>query len=169
MTPRTWTRPDARGRGALRRAALAGALAVVLAACGASDDVPDATPIDPGGTRPAGSGEEFGPAGEDPDAVPPPDGAVDARLADLDDLTAEVEAALADASTRSGVAVEAIAVASALDVTWSDGSLGCPQPDMAYTMALVPGYLLTLEVAGERVAYHGAAGSDPFPCGWPAE
>ncbi|MEY3073309.1 MAG: hypothetical protein RLZZ353_1505 [Actinomycetota bacterium] len=169
MRPHVPTRRRSSSRGAVRRAALIAALTVALAACGASDDATDVTPIDPAGTRPAGSGEDFGPAGEDPASVAPPIGAVDARLADLDDLTAEVEAALADASERSGVPLEAIAVASALAVTWSDGSLGCPQPDMAYTMALVPGYLLTLEVAGERVAYHGAAGDDPFPCGWPAE
>ena len=169
MTPPVPTRRRARDRGAVRLTALTVALAVALTACGASGDATDLAPVDPSGTRPAGSGEDFGPAGEDPAVVAPPVGAVDARLADLDDLTAAVEAALADASERSGVAVEAIAVASALDVTWSDGSLGCPQPDMAYTMALVPGYLLVLEVAGERVEYHGAAGGDPFPCGWPAE
>lgn len=153
----------------LRTAVAVASAAVLLAACTASDGPGDAVPIDPAGTRPAGSGEEFGPAGEDPDAVAPPIGAVDARLASLDDLTTEVETALADASTRSGVPVGEIAVASALAVTWADGSLGCPQPDMVSTMALVPGYLLELEVAGERVAYHGETGGDPFPCGWPAE
>lgn len=155
-----------------RRTVAALAVVLMLAACtsddrtaGADDPMLDAG--DASGTRPAGSDEDFGPAGEAPGAVPPPAGAVDARIASLDDLTAEVEAALANASARSGVPAEAIAVASALWVTWSDGSLGCPQPDMAYTMALVPGYLLELEVDGERVAYHGAAGEDPFPCGWP--
>ncbi len=155
-----------------RRAVAALTVVLTLAACtsdartaGADDPMLDAG--DASGTRPGGSGEDLGPAGEAPGAVPPPAGAVDARIAALDDLTAEVEAALADASARAGVAVEAIAVASALWVTWSDGSLGCPQPETAYTMALVSGYLLTLEVDGERVAYHGAAGEDPFPCGWP--
>ena len=166
------TRSTARRR--RRTAAAALVLAVLLAACdaanegGAADD-PSADADGATGTRPAGSGEDFGPAGESPDAVTPPAGAVDARIASLDDLTDEIGAALADASARSGVPAEAIAVASALAVTWSDGSLGCPQPDMAYTMALVPGYLLVLEVAGERVEYHGAGGEDPFPCGWPED
>jgi hypothetical protein len=118
------------------------------------------------GTEDAGRDAASGGDGSDA-ATPVPTGAVDARLASLVDLTAEVEAALADASERSGIPAEAIAVASALVVTWSDGSLGCPQPGMMYTQALVPGYLLILEVDGERVAYHGAAGSDPSPCGWP--
>lgn len=153
-----------------RTASTALVLALLLTACAtAADDagVTDPAAGDAAGTRPAGSGEDFGPAGEDPAAVPAPVGAADARIVSLDDLTDEVEAALADASARSGVPADAIAVASALAVTWSDGSLGCPQPEMAYTMALVPGYLLVLEVAGERVEYHGAAGEDPFPCGWP--
>ena len=160
-------------RRSLAAATLVGVL--LLAGCTTADDATGPAD-DPGmstdpatGTRPAGSEEEFGPAGEGPDAVPPPDGAVDARLASTDDLTAEIETALADASERSGVPVAEIAVASALWVTWSSGALGCPQPDTAYTMALVGGYLLILEVAGERVAYHGAVGTDPFPCGWPAD
>jgi hypothetical protein len=35
---------------------------------------------------------------------------------------------------------------------------------MAYTQALIPGYRLVLEVAGRRIAYHGAGGEPPFPC-----
>jgi hypothetical protein len=161
--------PGRRVRRAVRVAVAAAASVLVLTACGTAADGGGGDAGDASGTRPAGSGEDFGPAGESPDAVPAPAGAADARIASLDDLTDEVEAALADASARSGVPADAIAVASALAVTWSDGSLGCPQPDMMYTQALVPGYVLVLEVAGERVEYHGAAGEDPFPCDWPED
>jgi hypothetical protein len=53
-------------------------------------------------------------------------------------------------------------------VTWRDGSLGCPRPDMAYTQALVEGYRIQLQVAGVQYNYHGAAGRDPFYCQNPA-
>lgn len=121
-----------------RRTALALGCALVLAACGADE--------------PASSGPT------------PPPGAAEAELVRLDALPDEVAAALADASERFGVPEDRVAVAGALRVVWSDGSLGCPDPDTMYTQALVPGYLLTLEVDGRRVAYHGADGQPPFLC-----
>ena len=45
-------------------------------------------------------------------------------------------------------------VKSARKVTWSDGSMGCPQPGMFYTQALVPGYLLVVSDDGDEVHYH---------------
>ena len=36
-------------------------------------------------------------------------------------------------------------------VTWSDGSLGCPQPGEYYTQVLVPGYWIVFDVAGHRI------------------
>ncbi len=98
-----------------------------------------------------------------PGPTPPP-GAADATLVALDALPDEVAAALADASERFGVPVEEVAVAGALRVTWSDGALGCPEDGVMYTQALVPGYLLTLEVEGRRYSYHGAEGQGPFLC-----
>jgi hypothetical protein len=47
---------------------------------------------------------------------------------------------LADASERLAVDVAEIVVVRAQSVTWPDGSLGCPEPGVAYTQALVPGY-----------------------------
>ena len=114
--------------------------ALALAACGGTED------------------------GAGADGPTPPDGAVEASFVSLDAIPGEIEAALADAAARFGVPEEEVAVAGALRVTWSDGSLGCPEPDTMYTQALVPGYLLTLEVAGERYAYHGADGDVPFLC-----
>lgn len=121
-----------------RRVILALSCAAVLAACG-GDDVNGPTP-----------------------AVP--EGAAEASLLSLDAITAEVEAAIADAAVRFDVAESEVAVAGALRVVWSDGSLGCPEEDTMYTQALVDGYLLTLEVGGQRVAYHGENGQPPFLC-----
>ncbi len=57
-----------------------------------------------------------------------------------------------------------IELVEAASVTWPDGSLGCPQPGMAYTQALVDGLLIRLR-AGDRIyEYHSGAGRAPFLC-----
>jgi hypothetical protein len=72
-------------------------------------------------------------------------------MATLESVTAAVRA---DAAKVTGLAASELVVESAAQVTWSDGSLGCPQPDMAYTQALVPGYRIRIR-AGDRVLdYH---------------
>ncbi len=38
---------------------------------------------------------------------------------------------------------ESLKLISKEQTEWSDGSLGCPKPDMMYTQAIVPGYKLT--------------------------
>lgn len=76
--------------------------------------------------------------------------------ADADEaaLARHIQAALADAARRTGIDVAALKVASAERVTWLDGSLGCPEPDMMYTQALVPGYRIRIEAGGETLDYH---------------
>ena len=72
------------------------------------------------------------------------------------DLQSIVAAAKQDAVAR-GVAAQAITVQSAQRVTWPDGSLGCPEPGMQYTQALVPGWRVILR-AGEAIYdYHAAS------------
>lgn len=39
-------------------------------------------------------------------------------------------------------------------VTWADGSLGCPQPGLMYTQALVPGWRLVVREGGRELIYH---------------
>lgn len=84
------------------------------------------------------------------------------------ELTAEmqklVDAATADLSTATGAAADAIALVSLEPITWSDGSLGCPAPDMMYTQALVDGYLLQLETGGQVYDYHTAGTSSFVRC-----
>lgn len=67
-----------------------------------------------------------------------------------------VDAVLADAAMRTGRPIEELEVVSAQSVTWSDGSLGCPQPGMMYTQALVPGYRVVVEAGGQRYDYHAS-------------
>lgn len=75
-----------------------------------------------------------------------------------------VEAAVADLAERLGVDPEEISLVSFQWVTWNDGSIGCPQPGVVYTQALVEGSLTVLEHDGLEYDYHAGAGGDPFLC-----
>lgn len=70
-------------------------------------------------------------------------------------LPQELAAAIgADAARRGGVESTLLRWKSAEAVTWSDGSLGCPQPGRMYTQALVPGWLIVVEAGGQALHYH---------------
>ena len=54
-------------------------------------------------------------------------------------------------------------------VTWPDGSLGCPKPGMMYTQALVGGVLIRLR-AGETIyEYHSGGSGAAFYCEKPSK
>jgi hypothetical protein len=61
-----------------------------------------------------------------------------------------------DAATRLGVDPSAVTIVDAHEETWSDGSLGCPQPGMMYTQALVDGYQVVVEANSTRLDYRGS-------------
>lgn len=69
-------------------------------------------------------------------------------------LDALVRTVRADAARRSGLEEQALSVAVAEEVTWGDGSLGCPSRGQSYTQALVPGYRVRLEGGGKSYDYH---------------
>jgi hypothetical protein len=60
---------------------------------------------------------------------------------------------LDDAAQRTGLEAGALVISRALRVTWSDGSLGCPQPGMHYTQALVPGWHVHITAGDEVLDY----------------
>ena len=72
--------------------------------------------------------------------------------------------AVTDLAERLGVDESAITIVSVEEVTWSDGSIGCPEPGMMYTQALVNGTLVVLEVEGKEYEYHSGAARDLFFC-----
>ena len=90
---------------------------------------------------------ELVPPGQDPSAPAPLTGEVPQDLLDavFDDLLERLDA------DREAIAVEQAGV-----VIWRDGSLGCPQPGMMYTMALVPGYRIILRVGEETFDFHAS-------------
>lgn len=78
-----------------------------------------------------------------------------------------IDAVVEQAADDTGVREDAIGVITAEAVMWSDGSIGCPREGMVYTQALVPGYRVILDVAGEEIHYHAGSDGQFFPCGEP--
>jgi hypothetical protein len=69
-------------------------------------------------------------------------------------LESITETVLEDAARRTGIDRPSLTVERAIAVTWPDGSLGCPQPGMNYTMALVPGFRIIVRAGEQRFDYH---------------
>ena len=67
---------------------------------------------------------------------------------------------IAQAAEGTGVDASEVNVVVAEEVTWSDGSIGCPEEGMGYTQALVPGYRAVLEVGGEELHFHASQAGD---------
>jgi len=80
------------------------------------------------------------------------------------DVDPVAQPAVTDLAARLGVDESAITVVSVEEVTWPDGSLGCPEPGMMYSQALEDGTLIVLDVDGTIYEYHGGVGRDPFYC-----
>lgn len=80
------------------------------------------------------------------------------------ELDEAVRLARQDLAERLEIGPQQISLIEARRVTWQDGSLGCPEPGMMYTQALVEGYRIRLEADGRNWSYHGAQGRKPFLC-----
>jgi hypothetical protein len=79
-------------------------------------------------------------------------------------LQQAIVAARQDLAGRRGKEVDSIQVLEADAVNWRSGAIGCPQPGVYYTQALVPGYRILLQAGSEVFIYHGTQGGAPFPC-----
>jgi hypothetical protein len=75
-----------------------------------------------------------------------------------------IEQIRADAAQRAGVALDDVKVLTIESVTWPDGSLGCPEPGMMYTQALVRGHRVRVDVAGTTLLYHTGTQSTFVHC-----
>jgi hypothetical protein len=69
-----------------------------------------------------------------------------------------------DLALKLGIRVDDISIASAQAVSWPDSSLGCPQPGMAYSQVVTPGYLIQLEANGKMYEYHAGRGNQVIYC-----
>jgi len=121
-------------------------LAILTAACAAGPGAsPDETRT-PDASRPTRSAPELS-------TLPPSDAPM------TGEVPAEVLAELvADAAQRTATEAAAVDVIQAEAVTWNDGSLGCPEPGMFYTQALVDGYQVILQAGDEELDYRVGAG-----------
>ncbi len=79
-----------------------------------------------------------------------PSGASGGSL-DRDTLVAR---AVSDASTRTGLAVDAIRVVQVDQREWSSSALGCEQPGLGYAQVITPGHLIVLDAGGRMLEYH---------------
>lgn len=124
-------------------------LAILLVACSAVR-----APVETDASSPSPSA---------PEPVSPDDGG----MGDLSQET--LDALIEEAADETGVSADQIGVVTAEAVTWSDGSIGCPEEGMGYTQALVPGFRVILDVAGEEISYHAASDGQFFACAHPQE
>jgi hypothetical protein len=92
--------------------------------------------------------------------TPPPKEAV----VPVVNLQSVKEAALADATRLTGLERAKLVIVEARAVTWRDGSLGCPQEGMQYTMALVPGYRVRIQAGDRLLDYHAGSGGGLALC-----
>lgn len=65
-----------------------------------------------------------------------------------------VERARKHLSEKLGVPTGEVKLVSAKAMTWSDTSLGCPEPDRMYAQVLVDGHEVLLEAQGETHRLH---------------
>ena len=75
-----------------------------------------------------------------------------------------LDSILKDLAGRTGVAPEKISVIQAQAIVWNDGSLGCPQPGVMYTQALVNGFWVVLSVGDQKYDYRAAETGYFFLC-----
>ena len=67
---------------------------------------------------------------------------------------------LKEAAALARVSHEQLVIVRAQSVIWGDGSLGCPEPGMMYTQALVNGYWVVIKAGDQMYDFRvGRAGS----------
>ncbi len=66
------------------------------------------------------------------------------------------ERARDDLALRLGVSGDEITIMASQPQTWSDASLGLPEPGMMYAQVLTEGYIVTLTQGGKTYVYHVA-------------
>ena len=115
-----------------------------------------------GGCSAAGSGggkDPLRPSSRDPPPIPDETAAASSSPGAIDLPASVIEPVVAEISRISGVPVADVAIVSAEAVTFSDGSLGCPVPGMAYTQMVTDGYRIVANAGGGTYDYRGPGNS----------
>lgn len=74
-------------------------------------------------------------------------------------------AVVMDAARRFRVPESSVVLTRAEQLTWSDGSLGCPEPGRFYTQMLVPGYRVVAKTTEGELAYNTDTRGNVVTCG----
>ena len=75
-----------------------------------------------------------------------------------------MENVLAALEKLTGSKREAFEVIRSEEKLWPDGSLGCPQPGMVYSQAMVPGYHVVVDHGGRAYDYRIGGNRYLFLC-----
>jgi len=76
-------------------------------------------------------------------------------------------AVVADAARRFKVIESSVVITAAERLNWNDGSLGCPEPGMNYSQALVPGYRIIAKTVEGSLTYHTDTNGHALTCATP--
>lgn len=122
---------------------------VLLVACG--------QPTADSGARPTTAASPLPTAPVSPiSPLPAPQLESDAEVQALSALRMQV-------AEQLGLSDEALTLVSAEQVNWSDMSLGCPQPDMAYAQVVTPGWrIVFVDDEGQEYDVHTTANREHF-------
>ena len=94
-------------------------------------------------------------ATREPERVPEPIASSAVTGETPPDLLSQI---IADAADRAGVADSEVTVIRDEFAIWNDGSLGCPEPGLMYTQALVDGYWIVVAIGEFEYDYRVGAG-----------
>ena len=84
----------------------------------------------------------------------------ESSLVKQDVLQRILDPILKEAAAEAKVTRDELVIVRAEPVVWNDGSLGCPEPGMMYTQALVNGYWVVIDAAGQKYDFRvGSGGS----------
>lgn len=159
----------------LRAAGVLVPLVGALSACGSSTESLPSGSVPPVSAPPVSgspsSTADYGPPTAEPTAPPTASTSTGDTLESTMPTTtptppsgSPTDIASVDLAARLGISVDEIEVVSVEEVTWPDGSLGCPEPGRMYTQALVNGSRILLRATGIVHEYHSGRGDDPFYC-----
>ncbi len=105
-------------------------------------------------------------ASEQPSIIPGPSSSPSAGTIDL---PAPIIAAVkAEIAKDAGVSASDVTIISGEAVSYPDGSLGCPQPGMAYTQIPVDGWKVVGTAAGATFDYRGSGLTEIRRCEKPS-
>jgi hypothetical protein len=95
-----------------------------------------------------------------PSETPTPSPRPESSHAQTDVPQGILDPILTEAAKLAKVPVEQVVIVRAESALWNDGSLGCPEPGMVYTQAVVNGYWVVIKAAGKTYDFRvGPRGS----------